>query len=78
MRGKYRDVIFPMMVIRRLDAVLADTKQAAKLRGISSWSGGAALCPGTNPGDGESGKTWLLLPDAKNLDPRFCKNEVEK
>ena len=27
-RGKYRDVILPMTVIRRLDAVLEDTKQA--------------------------------------------------
>lgn len=27
-RGKYRDVILPMVVIRRLDAVLEDTKQA--------------------------------------------------
>src|SRR3977135_645672 len=26
-RGKYRDVIFPMVVIRRLDAVLEPTKQ---------------------------------------------------
>lgn len=27
-RGKYRDVILPMVVIRRLDALLEDTKQA--------------------------------------------------
>jgi type I restriction enzyme M protein len=27
-RGKYRDVILPMMVLRRLDAVLKPTKQA--------------------------------------------------
>ena len=27
-RGKYRDVILPMTVIRRLDAVLEDTKPA--------------------------------------------------
>ena len=27
-RGKYRDVILPMTVIRRLDAVLEKTKQA--------------------------------------------------
>src|SRR2546421_1130707 len=26
-RGKYRDVILPMMVIRRLDAILEPTKQ---------------------------------------------------
>jgi type I restriction enzyme M protein len=28
MRGKYRDVILPMTVLRRLDAVLVPTKQA--------------------------------------------------
>ena len=27
-RGKYRDVILPMTVLRRLDAVLEDSKQA--------------------------------------------------
>ena len=27
-RGKYRDVILPMMVLRRLDAILEPTKQA--------------------------------------------------
>ena len=27
-RGKYRDVILPMTVIRRLDAVLEDSKEA--------------------------------------------------
>ena len=27
-RGKYRDVILPMIVLRRLDAVLEDGKQA--------------------------------------------------
>ena len=27
-RGKYRDVILPMNVLRRLDAVLEDSKQA--------------------------------------------------
>ena len=27
MRGKYRDVILPMTVLRRLDAVLEETKQ---------------------------------------------------
>ena len=28
-RGKYRDVILPMTVLRRLDAVLEPTKQAS-------------------------------------------------
>jgi type I restriction enzyme M protein len=31
-RGKYRDVILPMVVIRRLDAVLEDTKEAVLAR----------------------------------------------
>src|ERR1700688_5273396 len=30
-RGKYRDVILPMMVLRRLDAVLEPTKSAVLL-----------------------------------------------
>ena len=29
-RGKYRDVILPMTVLRRLDAVLEPTKQAVR------------------------------------------------
>ena len=29
-RGKYRDVILPMTVIRRLDAMLEDTKDAVR------------------------------------------------
>ena len=34
-RGKYRDVILPMVVIRRLDAVLEPSQQAVKLH----WGG---------------------------------------
>lgn len=34
-RGKYRDVILPMMVICRLDAMLEDSKEAFKTRLIS-------------------------------------------
>ena len=30
-RGKYRDAILPMTVLRRLDAVLEDTKQVVLL-----------------------------------------------
>jgi type I restriction enzyme M protein len=33
-RGKYRDVIMPMMVLRRLDALLEPTQQA-----VLDWSG---------------------------------------
>jgi type I restriction enzyme M protein len=32
-RGKYRDVILPMTVLRRLDAVLEPTKQAVLVSG---------------------------------------------
>jgi type I restriction enzyme M protein len=39
-RGKYRDVILPMIVLRRLDAVLADTKQSVlTLKGQLDASG---------------------------------------
>ena len=36
-RGKYRDVILPMTVIRRLDAVLEPTKQAVLDMKRRSW-----------------------------------------
>ena len=41
-RGKYRDVILPMTVLRRFDALLEDSKQAvlAKKR---SWTKSASL-----------------------------------
>lgn len=35
-RGKYRDVILPMTVIRRLDAMLEDTKEKV-LKLKNSW-----------------------------------------
>ena len=48
-RGKYRDVILPMTVIRRLDAVLEDTKQQvmdmkAKLDAAGITNQTEALC----------------------------------
>lgn len=48
-RGKYRDVILPMTVIRRLDAVLEPTKQdVLKTKEMLDKNGvlnqGAALC----------------------------------
>jgi type I restriction enzyme M protein len=47
-RGKYRDVIVPMTVIRRLDAVLEPTKQAVlamkqRLDGVGITNQDAAL-----------------------------------
>ena len=54
-RGKYRDVILPMTVLRRLDAVLEPTKQAVldmkatlDQAGITNQDAGAA--PGRRPG----------------------------
>src|SRR5215467_13597858 len=48
-RGKYRDVILPMTVLRRLDAVLEPTKQAVldlnkKLDGAGITNKDTALC----------------------------------
>src|SRR3954464_965329 len=48
-RGKYRDVILPMCVIRRLDAVLAPTKKAVletkeRLDKLEITEQQAALC----------------------------------
>jgi type I restriction enzyme M protein len=48
-RGKYRDVILPMVVIRRLDAVLEDTKdEVLRMKEMLDKSGvtnqNAALC----------------------------------
>ena len=52
-RGKYRDVILPMTVVRRLDAVLEPTKRAvldlkAKLdaAGVSNQSAGLCKAAG--------------------------------
>ena len=48
-RGKYRDVILPMTVIRRLDAVLEDTKEDVltmkeKLDKVGITNQNEALC----------------------------------
>ena len=53
-RGKYRDVILPMCVIRRLDAVLEPTKKAVLDMKKNARRGrhhrtGAALCAGRRP-----------------------------
>ncbi len=54
-RGKYRDVILPMTVLRRLDAVLEPTKQAvldmkASLDEAGIINQDAAAAPGRRPG----------------------------
>jgi type I restriction enzyme M protein len=41
-RGKYRDVILPMMVLRRLDAVLEPTKKAGNGNDICREQFGSA------------------------------------
>ena len=54
-RGKYRDVILPMTVLRRLDAVLEPTKQAvldmkATLDKARHRQPGPGAAPGRRPG----------------------------
>ena len=39
-RGKYRDVILPMTVIRRLDIVLEGTKEKGIIYGTGAWQKG--------------------------------------
>jgi len=59
-RGKYRDVILPMTILRRLDAVLEDSKQPAldmkaSLDAAGGWSNRTQRCarprarPSTTP-----------------------------
>ena len=53
-RGKYRDVILPMTVIRRLDAVLEPTKAGvlrmkAQMDDAGIVNQEAALCQGVRP-----------------------------
>ena len=47
-RGKYRDVILPMMVLRRLDAVLEPTKQAVLDMKASLDKAGTGLSPNSS------------------------------
>jgi type I restriction enzyme M protein len=53
-RGKYRDVILPMTVLRRLDAVLEDSKQAVlDMKATLDrpvWSSRIGPAPGRRPG----------------------------
>ncbi len=55
-RGKYRDVILPMTVLRRLDAVLEPTKQA--VLDMQAARPGGDCAPG--PGFASGGGTGLL------------------
>ena len=54
-RGKYRDVILPMTVIRRLDAVLEPTKEAvlrmkAQMDDAGITNQGPSIAPGLRRG----------------------------
>ena len=49
-RGKYRDVILPMTVLRRLDAVLEPTKQAVLDMKAALDQAGPGAVPGRRPG----------------------------
>ena len=55
-RGKYRDVILPMTVLRRLDAVLEDTKQV--VLDMKASLDAAGIRPG--PGPAACGRSGLL------------------
>ena len=61
-RGKYRDVILPMTVLRRLDAVLEDTKQAVLDRKASLDAVGvvAPRVPVWRPAFQAGGAIWVL------------------
>jgi type I restriction enzyme M protein len=52
-RGKYRDVILPMTVIRRLDAILEPTKKAA-LATKKTLDGAGVVNQGREPGGGSA------------------------
>ena len=59
-RGKYRDVILPMTVLRRLDAVLEDSKQSVLDMKKTLDDAGVAVCNSSNlcgP------PTWSSSPD---------------
>ena len=62
-RGKYRDVILPMTVLRRFDALLEDSKQAvlAKKR---SWTKSASLNR-TRPSDRLPGNPSTTPPNSR-------------
>jgi type I restriction enzyme M protein len=69
-RGKYRDVILPMTVIRRLDALLEPTKEAvlnmkALLDAAGSVDQTAALCQAAGEGFGFCNASKFTLRDLK-------------
>ena len=72
-RGKYRDVILPMTVIRRLDAVLEPTKQ--KVLEEKKWLDEAAIADQTGPLQQAAGQQFFnaspfTLRDLRNINNR--------
>ena len=72
-RGKYRDVILPMTVIRRLDAVLEPTKQ--KVLEEKKFLEEASISDQTGPLQGAAGQQFFnaspfMLRDLRNVDNR--------
>ena len=70
-RGKYRDVILPMTVLRRLDAVLEPTKQAVlRHEGVARQGGHRPPGPGAAAGGRPGLLQHLEVHAARPQDPR--------
>ena len=70
-RGKYRDVILPMTVLRRLDAVLEDSKQAVlDMKATLDAAGVGRTGPGPAPGRGPGVLQHLAIHPARPQSPR--------
>src|SRR5258708_29076411 len=68
-RGKYRDVILPMMVLRRLDAVLEPTKPAVLSMKVDLDKAGVANQDGTlrrAAGQAFYNTSRFNMPDLRN------------
>ena len=70
-RGKYRDVILPMTVLRRLDAVLEDSKQAVlDMKASLDAAGVVETGPGAAAGSGTGVLQYLEVHLARPASPR--------
>jgi len=73
-RGKYRDVILPMTLLRRLDAVLEDSKQAVlDLKATLDAAGVVARLP-----DEPDEEAWLDDESADDTERDFKKLNGER
>ena len=71
LRGKYRDVILPMTVLRRLDAVLEDSKHAVlDMKTTLDAAGVVEQDPATAPGRRPSLLQRLPVHPARSARPR--------